>query len=37
VLRDIQNLLLRNQTPEQRRPPLNPVPSDVPQYWELRA
>lgn len=37
VLRDIQNLLVRNQTPEQRKPALNPIPSDVPQYWELRA
>lgn len=37
VLKDMKELLVGNKTPMQRQPPLNPVPSDVPQYWELRA
>jgi esterase/lipase superfamily enzyme len=37
VLKDMKELLLENKTPAQRQPPLTPVPSDVPQYWELRA
>jgi esterase/lipase superfamily enzyme len=37
VLKDMKELLVGNKAPVQRQPPLNPVPSDVPQYWELRA
>jgi esterase/lipase superfamily enzyme len=37
VLKDMKALLLENKTPTQRHPPLTPVPSDVPQYWELRG
>jgi esterase/lipase superfamily enzyme len=37
VLKDMKALLLENKTPTQRQPPLTPIPSDVPQYWELRG
>jgi esterase/lipase superfamily enzyme len=37
VLQDMKALLVDDKTPMQRQPPLSPIPSDVPQYWELRA
>jgi esterase/lipase superfamily enzyme len=37
VLKDMKALLLENKAPTQRQPPLTPIPSDVPQYWELRG
>jgi hypothetical protein len=36
VIRDMRELL-RQHKPPQSRPPLKPIPSDIPQYWELRG
>lgn len=37
VLKDIQALLVHHEPPHERQPPLTPVPTDFPQYWELRG